>query len=161
MALLRSTLAIETGNEIIDRIIAISPFFQQTLALWILLFRRGQEDMIAPAPPDELAELLKDEEIENAASGDLVIVVAGNAIPVQALESLRQGNDERDGQGVGIAKDAHGCDEVGRSFGQAKGARDDDRDEVGDGRLHDEDDGNDGEIEQFLSRQLAREFGKD
>lgn len=47
-----------------------------------------EQNMIAPTPANELAELLKDEKVQNAAGGDLVVVVVRNAVPVEALEGL-------------------------------------------------------------------------
>lgn len=58
--------------------------------------------MVSPAPADELAQLLEDKQIQDAACGYIVVVIVRDAIPVEALDSLGKGRDERDREGVGV-----------------------------------------------------------
>ena len=55
----------------------------------------------------------------------------------------------------------HGYDKVGGALVEPEHARHGEGGDVGDERLHDEDDGNDGELGQLLGRQLGGELGKD
>jgi hypothetical protein len=60
--------------------------------------------MVSPTPANELAQLLEDEQIENTTGSHLVIVIVRDAVPVETLEGLGEGHDERDREGVGVAK---------------------------------------------------------
>ena len=64
----------------------------------------GQEHVEAPSPPHELTELLEDEEVEDTAGTNFIVVITRYSVPVKAAECFGEGDDERDGQRVGVTK---------------------------------------------------------
>lgn len=64
----------------------------------------GQEHVEAPSPPHELTELLEDEEVEDTASTDFIVVIARYSVPVEAAECFGEGDNEGDWQRVGVTK---------------------------------------------------------
>lgn len=152
-------------DVVILGVVAVSALFDQVVRLLILnlclLDSRGEQDVVTPGPAHQLPELLEDEQVQDTSGSDFVVVVAGNAVPVQAVESLGEGDDERDGQRVGVAKDAHGNDKVGLSLAKAKSLGHKAGAQPRDKRLGDEDDGNDCKIGELVGVELRGEFGKD
>jgi hypothetical protein len=67
-------------------------------------FLGRQQNMVSPAPADQLAQLLEDKQIENPPRGYLIVVVVRDAVPVEAFEGLRERDHEGNGEGVGVAK---------------------------------------------------------
>ena len=120
-----------------------------------------QQHVVSPAPPDELAQLLEHQQVQDAACGDLVIIVPWYPVPVQTLQCLRERDDEGDGKRVRVSEHAHGGDEVGGPSVEAETFRDDPRDNVRDQCLDDEDDGDDAEFEELVGVQLGGELGED
>jgi hypothetical protein len=142
--------------------IAISlSFLGNLLAVLRILVLGSQEDVIAPAPADELTKLLEDKEIQDASGTDLVVVISRNLVPMQALECLRKRENERNGQRVGVAKDAHGGDKVGSASVESEHFRDENRHSPGHKGLDDENHGDDGEIGKLLSVKLRGELCED
>src|SRR5690606_15687968 len=119
------------------------------------------QDMVAPTPPDQLAELLEDQQVENASRSHFVIIVTRYFIPVQPLQRLRERDDKRDGERIGVSEYAHGGHKVGGPPVEATAFRHDPRDDVRDKRLDDKDDGNDAELDKLIGIQLGTELGED
>lgn len=66
--------------------------------------RCGQEHVVSPGPPEELAELLENEEVQDSAGADFFVVVTGDSVPVEAGDGHGEREDEGDGEGVGVAE---------------------------------------------------------
>ena len=77
-----------------------SPFVMTRLSLADLENRSTWLFGIELPRAAELAKLLEDEEVEDTAGADFVVVVAGYPVPVQAGQGLGEGNDKGDWQRV-------------------------------------------------------------
>lgn len=66
---------------------------------------RSKQDVIPPTPADKLAQLLEDEQVENAPCGHFVVVVIRDAVPVQAFQGLGKRHDQGDGERIGVTED--------------------------------------------------------
>jgi hypothetical protein len=62
-----------------------------------VVFSRCQQHAISPGPPNKLAELLEDEQVQDTTGSDFVVVIVRDAVPVEAAEGLGEGDDEGDG----------------------------------------------------------------
>lgn len=151
---------LDLGFLVLFIVISLS-FFGDLLAVLGILVLGSQEDVIAPAPADELTKLLEDKKIQDASRTDLVVVISRNLVPVQALEGLRKREDERNGQRVGVAKDAHGGDKVGGASVESEHLRDENGYGPGHKGLDNENHGDDGEIGELLSIELGGELRED
>ena len=72
-----------------------------------------QQRVVAPGPTQDLAKLLKDKKVENAARGNVVLVVIGQVVPLKVGQGICKGHGNGDGEGVRVTKAAHGRDKVG------------------------------------------------
>lgn len=63
-----------------------------------------KENTVSPAPAYKLTELLKNEQVQNTARRDFIVVVIGNSVPVEAIKGLREGDDKRDGEGIRVSE---------------------------------------------------------
>lgn len=59
-----------------------------------------EEDVVAPGPADELAKLLEDEEVEDSAGSDFVIVITRDTVPVKPRNRHRQRQHQRNWQRI-------------------------------------------------------------
>jgi hypothetical protein len=57
-----------------------------------------KKNTVSPAPANELAKLLKDEQVENTARCDFIVIIVRNSIPVESIQRLRKRDDKRDGK---------------------------------------------------------------
>lgn len=60
-------------------------------------FLGREQDMIAPAPPHQLAQLLEYQQIQDPPGSHFIVVVVGHPIPMEAFQGLGQRDDEGDG----------------------------------------------------------------
>jgi hypothetical protein len=60
------------------------------MILILVIFILGsQKDMVTPAPSNQLAELLEYQKVEDATSGNLVVVIPRYPVPMQAFQGGR------------------------------------------------------------------------
>ena len=67
-------------------IISVSSLLNRLLLLrfW-RLFWWCEKNVVSPRPSDELPKLLEDQEVQNTACGDLVVVIAWDLVPMKSL----------------------------------------------------------------------------
>ena len=83
-AILVCLLFVENGDEtsISLGLVPVPPLLRRLVLVLVVFVLGSEQDVVSPAPPHELTELLEDQEVQDTTRGDLIVIVAGYPVPV-------------------------------------------------------------------------------